>query len=172
MHVTNHHSPNELHTLYRTTVDARVARRIHAVWLARRGLTCQEIMDVTGAARRTVQQWVAKYNRGSLAELLDKPRVGRPSLLNGRQQTRLARHIEAGPTRGLTAGAAADLVERDFGVLYSRRGIQRLLGRLGFFYQHPRRSRESPDLNAHAPGTGSAPEGWHTPPLSRAIRAE
>ena len=62
MDVTDHHKIDKLHTLYCTTTDARLARRIQVVWLARRGLTCPQIMQAVGASRRAVQQWVAKYN--------------------------------------------------------------------------------------------------------------
>ncbi len=150
MNVKNRHSPEELHSLYRATTEGRLARRIQAVWLARRGLTCPEIMEVTGASRRTVQQWIARYNRGGIEALEDGPRSGRPALLNARQQKQLARRIENGPTANdpvsvFTGPAVEELVEREFGVLYSLRGIQQLLGRLGFSYLCPRPVHEKSD---------------------------
>ncbi len=101
MNVTEHHGVDELYTMYRRTNDARLARRIQAVWLARRGLTCPQIIRVVGASRRTVQQWIAKYNCGGIDELLDKPRSGRPALLNARQQEQLTRRIQIGVTKKL-----------------------------------------------------------------------
>ena len=47
----------ELQTLYRTETHARLARRIQAVWLARKGRTCPEIMDITGARAVLVCVW-------------------------------------------------------------------------------------------------------------------
>jgi transposase len=107
-------------------------------------------MDITGAKRRTVQQWIARYNRGGIKELLDKPRSGRPALLSTRDEKRLARRIEAGPTGAdkvsvFTGPAVVDLVEREFGVVYSLRGIERLLARLGFSYLAPRPCHEKAD---------------------------
>jgi len=150
MNVTHHHTLDELHTLYRTETNARPARRIQAVWLARHGLTCQAIMDVTGAARRTVFDWMAKYNRGGIDELLDRPKSGRPCFLNDDQQKQLLQRVEAGP-RGqdvvsvFNAATIDELVEREFGVLYSLRGMQALLGRLGLIYQFPRPRHEKSD---------------------------
>lgn len=153
MNVTHHNTVEELHTLYRTETNARLARRIQAVWLARQGLTCQAIMDVTGVARRTVFDWMAKYNRGGIDELLDRPRSGRPCFLNVNQQKRLARRIEGGPKEQdvvsvFNAATIDELVEQEFGVLYSLRGMQALLGRLGFSYQCPRPRHEKSDPNA------------------------
>ena len=141
MNVTEHHTLEQLHTLYRTTTEARLARRIQAVWLARRGRTCPEIMEVTGASRRAVQQWIARYNDGGIDALADKPRSGRPAFLDDSQQRRLAQRIERGPTPDdrtcvFTGPAVVELVEREFGVLYSLRGIQQLLNRPHYLRQH------------------------------------
>ena len=150
MTVETHNTIRELHTAYRTETNARLAQRIQAVWLARKGRTCPEIMDITGAGRRTVQQWIASYNRGGIKELLDKPRSGRPALLSPKRQKQLARRIEAGPTDAdkvsvFTGPAVVALLEREFGVLYSLRGIERLLGRMGFSYLVPRPRHEKSD---------------------------
>ncbi|MBU0638518.1 MAG: helix-turn-helix domain-containing protein [Planctomycetes bacterium] len=52
--VSEDHGVDELDTIYRATADARLARRIQAVWLARRGLTCPRIIQAVGVSRRTV----------------------------------------------------------------------------------------------------------------------
>jgi len=59
MNVVSHHSPAQLQKRYRMEKDARLARRIQGVYLALSGQNCPQIMAITGAARRTVQQWVA-----------------------------------------------------------------------------------------------------------------
>jgi len=153
MTVEPHHTPEELKRLYRTEMNARFARRIHGVYLARMGRTCPEIMRITGAARRTVQQWLARYNRGGIEELLDKPRSGRPSLLTTKIEAQLASRIDAGPTENdavsvFTAPAIGKMVEREFGVLYSIRGIERVLRRLGFSWLSPRPKHEKSDTQA------------------------
>ena len=78
MNVKSRHTIEELQTLYRTEKNAKLAQRIHGIYLANKGLTCPEIMDITGAARRTVQQWVHRYNKRGIAGLRDKPRPGTP----------------------------------------------------------------------------------------------
>ena len=171
MNVSEHHGVDELYTLYRTTTEARMARRIQAVWLARRGLTCPQIIRVVGVSRRTVQQWIAKYNRGSIDELLDKPRSGRPALLNAKQQKQLARRIKAGVTQGdslcvFTGPSVEAWVEREFGVVYSLRGIQRLMRRLGFAYLCPHPVHEKSDPKAQAAFKKSSRKHWAKSPAN------
>lgn len=54
MNVKSHHTTKELRTLYRTEKNAKLAQRIHGVYLASKGLTCPEIVSITVAARRTI----------------------------------------------------------------------------------------------------------------------
>lgn len=155
MNVQNHDSVDELHQLYRAEPNARMARRIHVVWLARRGKTCPQIMDVTGAGRRSIQLWVAKYNAGGIDELIEKPRSGRPTFLNTDQLKKLAKRVDIGPRKTdivsvFNAAAIDQLVEREFGVLYSLRGMQMMLHRLGFSYQCPRPRHENADAESQA----------------------
>jgi transposase len=169
MNVLHHHTPDELRTRYRTESNARMARRIQAVWLARKGLACRRVMDATGAAQRTVFGWIAKYNRGGIDELLDRPRSGRPAFLNAQQQEQLAERIEAGPREEdvvcvFNASAVGELVEKEFGVLYSLRGVQLLLGRLGFSYQCPRPVHENSDPEAQDAFKKTFPKGWKPSP--------
>lgn len=165
MNVLHHNSVDELHTFYRTETNARMARRIQAVWLARRGLSCPQIRAVTGAGRRSIQQWVAKYNAGGIDELTDKPRSGRPTLLSEGQQKQLAARVAAGPREDdvvsvFSAAAIDELVEREFGVVYSLRGIQMVLNRLGFSYQCPRPRHEKSDPQAQEAFKKTSRTGW------------
>jgi len=165
MNVQHHDTVDELHRLYRAEPNARMARRIHGVWLARRGRTCPQIMDVTGAGRRSIQLWVAKYNAGGVDELLEKPRPGRPTFLNADQQKKLAKRVATGPRKKdivsvFNASAIDELVEREFGVLYSLRGMQMLLHRLGFSYQCPRPRHENADAAVQAAFKKNSRERW------------
>jgi transposase len=165
MNVLAHHSIDQLHTLYRSESEARLARRIQGIWLARRGRTCREIMEVTGASRRTVQIWVARYNAGGIQELLDRPRCGAPTKLPPAIEEELRRRIEAGPTEaeGVSVWAAAaigDLIEREYGVVYSLTGLYDWLHRMGFSYLSPRPRHEQSDPQAQADFKKSSRPGW------------
>jgi len=150
MNIKDHHTAQELKTLYSTEKDARLARRIHGVYLAARRLSCTQIMTVTWAARRTIQQWIHKYNEHGIDGLKDKPRPGQPTKLPRRDELRFCKRIEAGPTKKdgvsvLNGPAIRRILEREFGVLYSRQGLYDLLHRLGYSRLCPRPQHENAD---------------------------
>ena len=151
MNLKDHHTKQELQTLYRTEKDARLARRMHAIYLAARGLSCPQIMTITGAARRTIQQWVHKYNKRRIDGLKDKQRPGQPTKLPRRDEPRFCKRIETGPTKKdgvsvLNGPAIRRILEREFGVLYSQQGLYDLLHRLGYSCLCPRPQHEKSDL--------------------------
>ena len=150
MNLKNHHTIHELQTLYRTEKDARLARRIHGVYLAAKGLSCAQIITITGAARRTIQQWIHKYNNHRIDGLKDKPRPGQPTKLPRSQEPRFCKRIEAGPTKKdgvsvLNGPALRRILEIEFGVLYSTQGLYDLLHRLGYSRLCPRPQHEKAD---------------------------
>ena len=165
MNVKPHQTPRELQTLCRTEMNAKLTRRIHGVYLASRGMTCPQIMQVTGAKRRTVQQWVARYNRGGLEELKDKPRPGRPQHLPRHLEPELARRIEAGPCLSdgvsvFTSPVIRRIIEQEFGVVYSISAVNYLLHRLGYSYLCPRPKHEESDPVAQEASENISRKCW------------
>jgi transposase len=165
MNVLPHHTIQELHTLYRTEPDARMARRIQGIRLAARGMTGPEIVEILGVARRTVQVWVAKYNQGGLEALLDRPRSGAPTKLPPAAEQELRRRIEAGPTAAdgvsaFTAPVIRQMIHREYGVLYSLSGLYDWLHRQGFAYLVPRPQHEQSDPEAQEAFKKTSPPRW------------
>jgi len=165
MNVKSHHKTKELQTLYRVEKDARFAQRIHGVYLASKGLTCPEIMNITGAARRTIQQWVHKYNKQGIAGLKDKPRPGKPTKLPHKKELKLRKRIEAGPTKTdgvsvLNGPVIRRILECEFGVLYSRQGLYDLLHRLGYSCLCPRPQHENANPQLQAAFKKTLPRRW------------
>lgn len=97
MNVKSHHTLDKLLKLYKAESNSKLARRIHAVYLAREGLGCPEIMKIIGACRRTIQKWIKKYNQGGIEELKDKPRPGQPTKLPRQMEQAICQRIEAVP---------------------------------------------------------------------------
>ncbi len=153
MNVKPHCRPQQLQKLYHSETNARLARRIQGVYLARKGLTCPQIMEITGSARRTIQQWVAKYNTGGIEALKDSPRSGAPTKLSQKQQQAFCKRIETGPTKQdqtsvLNGPVIRKILEQEFGVSYTLWGVYRLLHRLRFSCLCPRPQHEKADLQA------------------------
>ncbi len=150
MNVKTHHTVKQLQKLYRTQKNARLARRIHGVYLAKKGLTCPEIMEITGSARRTIQQWVHQYNTGGIEALKDSPRPGQPTKLSRQRELAFCKRIEAGPTdkdgASVFNGAVIrQMLEKEFGASYSLWGTYHLLYRLGYSCLCPRPQHEKAD---------------------------
>ena len=155
MNVKAHHTLKQLLHLYKTQSDPRLARRIHAICLARQELTCPEIMQITSAGRRTIQQWISKYNRNRIQGLRDKPRPGQPRKLPSDLEERFCRRINGGPQEEdgvsvLNGPAIRRILEREFGILCSLRTVHLLLHRLGYSCLCPRPQHEHADPQLRA----------------------
>jgi len=169
MNVISHHTREELQTLYRTEMNARLARRIQGVYLAKMGRTCPEIMQIVGASRRTVQQWVAKYNQGGWEALFDRPRPGQPTKLPRHREKEFCQRIENGPTQDdgvsvLNGPAVQRILEREFGQIYSLWGVYDLLHRLGYSCLCPRPQHEQAAGQAQEAFKKGSPKCWMKSP--------
>ena len=165
MNVKPNHALTELQRFYRTEKNARLARRIQGVYLAGKGLTCSQIMDITGASRRTVQQWVHHYNTGGIEALRDSPRPGQPTKLSRSQERAFRKRIEAGPTDkdgvSVFSGSVIEhILEDEFGASYSLWGTYHLLHRLGYCCLCPRPQHENADPQRQAEFKKTSSKRW------------
>jgi len=97
MRVMEHHSEQALQRLVERERRADRAKRLRTVLLAKQGFTAPEIATCTGFSRRSVQDWVARYNREGLAGLETKPGRGRQPPLTPAQAEQLQQRLDAGP---------------------------------------------------------------------------
>ena len=165
MNVKARHTSEELLTLYKTERNPRLARRIQAVYLARRALSCPQIMDITAAKRRTIQNWIRWYNQDGIEGLKDKPRCGRHPKLSAAQQQKLQKRLDAGtkPSDGtcvLNGPAIQRILEKEFGVLYCLNGVYELLHRLGYSCLCPRPRHQQADLELQEAFKKTFPPSW------------
>jgi transposase len=143
MHVEAHESIDDLKRRAKAQRDARVRIRMQAVVLAREGKTAMQIAAALGAARRPVQEWVARYNHGGQEALREGHHSGKPPRLKRDDEPKLKDRLDAGPlpSDGVCTLRAADvkrILEQEFNVIYSLKGTYKLLHRLGYSYLAPR----------------------------------
>lgn len=143
MTVKNRHTLKQLLSLSKTEKDKHLAIRIQVVALAKQGLTCPAIVEMTGYCRRTIQRWIARYNQWGIKALADEPRSGRPVKLQAEQYEQFCTRIDAGPTFSERTAVFSgrdiqQILKKDFGVMYSLDGVYKLLHRLGYSYLKPR----------------------------------
>jgi transposase len=153
MHVEAHHSVEELRQLAKSQKQARMRIRLQAVALAREGKTAPQIAAALGVARRAGQEWVARYNRAGVDGLKEGAHTGKPPRLAKDRHERLRARLDAGalPSDGVCTLRAADvrrILEAEFGVVYSLKGVYKLLHRLGYSCLAPRPRHKLADAAA------------------------
>jgi len=120
-------------------------RRQRALTLLDEGLQPVEVAQRLGVDRRSVRRWKAAVRRGGPSALAARPASGRPPKLARRLRPRLEKLLLAGAeaagyTQDLwTCPRVAQLIAREFGVGYHVAHVGRLLRRLGWTPQRPRR---------------------------------
>ena len=143
MHVEAHHSVEQLRQLAKAQKQARMRIRLQAVVLAREGKTAPQVAGALGAARRAVQEWVARYNRAGIDGLTEGAHTGKPLKLAKDRHEQLKARLDAGalPADRVCTLRAVDvkqILEREFNVVYSLKGVYKLLHRLGYSSLAPR----------------------------------
>lgn len=155
----------------------RVAKRLHAVILNSEGKTSGALVDILKAPRSRVAEWLANYEAHGVEGLLEGYRSGRPSLLSDVQLTSLSDIVDSGPVAyGFDAGIWTSpmitrVIQEEFGVAYHPGHVRKLLDRIGFSMQRPRR--------VLARGEPAAQDRWHRytyprikkKPATRAVRS-
>jgi transposase len=123
----------------------RVAKRLRAVVLNSEGHTSGELARILQAPRSKVSQWLQRYQSQGVDGLLEGYRSGRPAELTEKQRQRLGDILESGPVAyGLDTGIwtspmIAWVIEEEFGAHYHPGHVRKLLHKLGFSMQRPRR---------------------------------
>jgi transposase len=119
-----------LHARYRQERDARLAKRLHALWLVRRGQSLRAAAATVDADERTVGVWLGWYRAGGVPEVLRHRQAGkgRAARLSAAQQTELHTHLCSGAV--FTAQDAVTWVKARYQVTYRLKGMYSLLKRL------------------------------------------
>lgn len=79
-----------LYGLYKQAKDHQNRTRLQALWLLHQGRPLSQVAAIVGVHYRTVQEWVAWYRQGGVAEVLRHRHGG-----HGGQGRRLSREQEA-----------------------------------------------------------------------------
>ena len=133
----------------------RVARRLHAVVLNHQQHSSGEIAQILEAPRSKVSLWLQQYQQHGWEALLEGHRSGRPRELSAAQLAQLDDLIDSGPVAyGFPSGVwtspmIARVIAEEFAVEYPPGHVRRLLKRMGFSVQHPRRQLAKADPAEH-----------------------
>src|SRR3954452_23135360 len=125
--------------------DWREGRRLRAFELKQQGWSQQNIARALGVGKSAVSQWMkrAREGGGGKEALKKRSSPGAPPRLSADQHARLPGLLEKGAVahgfRGevWTCQRVAQVIKREFGVLYHPAHVSRILKRLGFSLQKP-----------------------------------
>jgi transposase len=133
---------------YRAEKQPDLKPRLHALWLLRQEHSLTETARLLGVHYTSVQQWVAWYPQGGVAEVLSHRRIGpgSPPWLTPVQQAQLGAQEAQGRFR--TARGAVQWVKETFGVAYKLKGMSSLLKRLKGKKKVPRPMATNTSLEA------------------------
>jgi transposase len=155
-------SPRELKAL-RALLDEAKRRKDLETWRRAKAvlgyvggiavIALSEKLDVT---RGSINRWLQWFNAAGADGLRPKPQPGGVPRLSTDQHDELAALIEAGPqaagfSTGMWTGPMiGELIRRRYGVSYHNHHIPRMLHRLGFSVQRPRKRLARADREKQA----------------------
>lgn len=134
----------------------RVARRIHCVVLNAEGSTSGEIARLLKAPLSKVSDWLRSYERFGYEGLLEGHRCGRPPSLTRDQLAELTDIVESGPVAyGYLSGVwtspmISRVIHEEFNRQFHPGHVRKILHRLGFSVQRPRRRLIRADAEAQS----------------------
>lgn len=134
-----HEDEATLYGLYKHAKDPQDRTRLQALWLLRQGHSIQQVAQTVGVHARTVQDWVAWYRRGGVAEVLRHRHGGhggKRSRLTEAQETELKAKASAGEIRTIRDGV--EWAHTTHQVTYSYWGMRWVFDRLGLKKKRPR----------------------------------
>ena len=120
-------------------------RRERAITLLGKGHAPVDVARMLGVDRRSVRRWKAAHRRRGAKGIEARPTPGRPPKLDRRQRARLERLLLKGARAAgyesdlWTCPRIAEVISEQFGVIYHRDHIGRLLRSLGWSPQRPQR---------------------------------
>ena len=124
--------------------ERRVVQRTTALLLLAEQVPVPTVAARVGVGVATVYAWLQAFLAAQFASLVYRTSPGRPPRLAKAQKQRLYALVLAGPeAAGYATGCwnsavIQDLIQREFGVLYSVQYVAELLHNLGFSYQKAR----------------------------------
>jgi transposase len=108
--------------------DPRVQRKMEVLWLKHKGLTHDDIADLAGVSRSSVQRYLDEYLQGGLGQVRRCPWSGPPCALDEHRQS-LEEHFRQHPPRSTKEAQA--VIEQRTGIRRGLTQVRRFLRRLG-----------------------------------------
>lgn len=141
-------------SLSKAATDWREGRRFRAFELKQEGWSQQRIAEALGVSKGAVSQWMKRARQGGVEALKRQPAPGAPPRLSEQQRARVPELLERGAQahgfRGevWTCARVAEVIRKEFGVVYHPAHVSRLVRALGLSLQKPMRRANQRDEEA------------------------
>jgi transposase len=118
--------------------ESRYDHRLHGLLLITADQSTQQVAELFGEDRRTVQRWIKTFEKHGLEGLREGERSGRPKSLNARQTTALGKDLRRPPSDfGFQASLwdgklLSEHLRRKYRLTLGVRQCQRLFSPVGF----------------------------------------
>ena len=86
--------------LAKGSLPAKMYKRALALLELDRGSTFAKVAKIVGMSHQTISTWAKKYNKAGLEFLKDKPRPGRPKIIDGLHRAKITALACSDPPKG------------------------------------------------------------------------
>lgn len=150
-----HPDIENLKIMMRKTKDKRIFERYQTVFLHLQGMTYAQIVEIVGRSMVTVGNYVKAHRENGIEGLNMGQSSGRPAFLTTDQEEQLRKLVtEQRPAdvgfpseMNWTSFLIREWIERTYGVVYTDRGVRKLLHHLDFSYTKPTYTLAKADPN-------------------------
>jgi transposase len=133
---------------FKTEPNPRFRERLHCLLLKDQGYTNTDVASILMVRPETISIWLDTFEQEGLEALCCMDVGGSACYLTEEEMQALTKQLDTHTFQN--AKQVAAWVEEQFGVLYSERGMQELLKRLGYTRQKARLVPENADTEAQA----------------------
>jgi len=132
--------------------DKKIYQRLMILEHLKAGMLQREIGNVLGISLQQVPYWRERFKEEGIDGLKNKPRSGRPPLLEKAKHDELRDKIEQAQSKlkggRLRGEDMIDLIKQEWDVTYTLNGIYRLMKEIGFSWissrsKHPKQSAKA-----------------------------
>jgi len=122
----------------------RVAERARMILLSGKGYTIQQIAETLECSDKTVRNWLSGYESEGCDGLLDKPRAGRPAIVDEKVKATIDKDMEKLPSdfgyiaAFWTVGLLCVHMVKTLGIKVSNSTVRRCLHALNYAFNRPR----------------------------------
>lgn len=130
---------NKVEEMVKQEKDAKVKERLQAVLWRLQKVKPSEIARRLNRDFNTISRWVTNWNKLGYKGLLDKSKVGRPTILTIDEQQKVIKSVENRKEGRITSRIISLKIKEDFNKEISKERVRVLLNKSGLSWKKPQK---------------------------------